>query len=191
MNYIEQKHKHLHKMDYSSGADYGYDQINVGSDNFKDFLNTTNANRLSNIDKIREREVRLLRKIEQIKPSCQENRDRYFTDHCPPSLYTKAGSYIEQQRMNKRRNIEDHYFSGKEMRVNECKASKKEVKEGFEVSDMKYLQEELDAMEKKNDMLILFIFFLAIVIMIQYAKSTNDPQMKVMLISPDKEKPDV
>ena len=128
MNYIEQKHKHLHKMDYSSGADYGYDQINVGSDNFKDFLNTTNANRLSNIDKIREREVRLLRKIEQIKPSCQENRDRYSTDHCPPSLYTKAGSYIEQQRMNKRRNIEDHIFQVRRCASMSVKLRKKKSK---------------------------------------------------------------
>jgi len=165
-------------MDYSAGSDYGYDQINVDSGSLKDFLNTTDANRLHNIDKIRERELRILKKIEQIKPTCQENRDRYESGDTPPSLYSKAGSYIEQRRMEKRKNIENYYYSGREMR-DQCKES--DTKEGF--NDMKYLQHELESAEKKNDMLVVFIFFLAIIIMIQYAKAFNNPQPNVVVVS--------
>lgn len=176
-------------MDYSSGSDYGYDQITSDHDNLKDILNPPYANRLRSIDKINEREVRLLKKIEQIKPSCQETRDSYSMDYCTsPSkgnrLHTKYGSYTEQQRMNKRRNIEDHYFSGREMRVKGCrekKPKKPEIREGF-VSDIQFLQDELDAAEKKNNTLIMFVLFLVVVVMIQYSKVSNDPYQKILLL---------
>ena len=137
-------------MEYSSGTDYGYDQIHIGSEplesaGLNDFVTSTNANRLHNIDKIREREVRLLKKLNQLKP----NMKNY--DYENPSLYNKVGSFIEQQRMDTRKNIEDHYFSGRELRLR--KKKKKRMMEGFK-GNMKYIQDELDASEKKNDTLI-------------------------------------
>ena len=43
-------------MEYSSGASYGYDEINFYPENLNDFLITTDANRLHKIDKIKEEE---------------------------------------------------------------------------------------------------------------------------------------
>lgn len=170
-----------------SGPDYGYDQISVNSDDLKDFLYTTNANRLHDISKIREREVRLLRKINQYKPTCQENRDRNTIDYCHPSIFSKAGSYIEQQRMDTRKNIEDHYYSGRQFRVRDCTDA---TKEGFSTNDMQYLQNELYELEQKNNMLTMFIFFLFIVVMIQYAKVSNDTRPMQVLMMPKEGKRD-
>ena len=111
-------------MEYSSGASYGYDEINFYPENLNDFLITTDANRLHKIDKINERETRLLKKIQNIQPTCSDMRERYKTNYCKPNLYSKLGSYVEQKRMNERDNIEDYYFSGRERRITDCREEK-------------------------------------------------------------------
>ena len=42
-------------------------------------------------------------------------------------------------------------------------------------------EEEMEKMEQKNDMLVLFIFLLVIIVLVQYAKTANDP-MKVLVV---------
>ena len=214
-------------MSYNLGTDYGYDQINVDSNDFRDFLATTDANRLHNINKINERENRLIQKINRYKPTCAENRGRNSIDYCPPGLYSKAGSNIEQNRMEMRKHIEDYYFAGKEYRIGDCQsppqkspqfkpaqerlrnsvknyleADRERVNsthanstranstregfsggEGFDSNDLRYLHDELENMDKKNNMLMLFVFFLVIVVMVQYSKINNNSQpMKLMIL---------
>lgn len=47
--------------------------------------------------------------------------------------------------------------------------------------DIKFLQNEIDEMEKKNNNLIIFIFLLVVIVLVQYAKINNDP-VKVMFL---------
>lgn len=185
-------------MSYNLGTDYGYDQINIDSNDFRDFLSTTDANRLHNIDKINERETRLLQKINRFKPTCAQNRDRNSIDYCPPSLYSKEGSNIEQNRMEMRKNIEDYYFAGKEYRIGDCRAPQQknprlksartpirtDHKEGFDGDDLQYLHDELENIEKKNNMLLLFIFFLVIVVVVQYSKINNSAHPMQLMVLP-------
>jgi hypothetical protein len=103
-----------------SGAEYGNDQVNFDTDDIKDLLYTTNANQLHDVNKIQEREARILRKINEFRPTCQENRTRNNNSDCKPSIFSHAGSYIEQNRMDRRKNIEDFYFGGREARMRDC-----------------------------------------------------------------------
>ena len=186
-----------------SGTEYGNDQVNFDADDIKDLLYTTNANQLHDIDKIQEREARILRKIKEFRPTCQENRTRNNASHCKPSIFSQAGSYIEQNRMDRRSNIEDFYFGDREARMRDCsknrgKKPKKVLfnvddihscsarphkKETFSMGDAQFLQGELDEMEKKNNILVVFIFFLVILVIVQYAKINNGtPPIQVMML---------
>jgi hypothetical protein len=188
-------------MSYNLGTDYGYDQINISSNDFRDFTLTGDANRLNNIDKINERETRLLQKINRFKPTCEQNRDRNSIDYYPPSLYSKKGSNIEQNRMEMRKNIEDYYFAGKEYSIGNCKTPRRVntksnckeafTEEGFNGADLQYLHDELKNIEKKNDMLLLFVFFLVIVVVVQYSKinNTSNP-MQLMILPTGSETPE-
>lgn len=176
-------------MSYSSGIDYGYDQISVEPDDMADLLYTTDANKLHTINKIQERENRLLRKIKEFKPTCQENRQRNSKNYCKPSLFFKEGSYIEHNRMNKRKNIEDYYFGGQEFRGNDCDKSDPDRKESFTTTDVRDLHEELEELEKKNNIMVMFIIFLVVVVIIQYAKINNDAMpIQMMMLPPNPSK---
>ena len=177
-------------MEYSSGASYGYDEINFYPENLNDFLITTDANRLHKIDKINERETRLLKKIQNIQPTCSDMRERYKTNYCKPNLYSKLGSYVEQKRMNERDNIEDYYFSGRERRITDCreeknvKKSEKNVKKS-EKEGFNSMRDELYNMEQKNNTLILLIVFLVIICIVQYTKCSNVKPMVMFLPNPN------
>lgn len=112
-------------MDFNLGSDYGYDQIVVNPKDFREFLATTDANSLHDINTINNRERRILRKIQRFQPTCQENYDRNTMDYCRPDLFSKAGSSIEQDRMHMRKNIEDYYYSGREHRIGDCRDGKR------------------------------------------------------------------
>ena len=47
------------------GTEYGTDQISVGSDNIRDYLNKDDSNELSQINAIRDKEMRLFKKLNQ------------------------------------------------------------------------------------------------------------------------------
>jgi hypothetical protein len=177
-------------MSYNLGSEYGYDQINVNPTDFRDFL-TTDVNQLHDINKIDERERRLLKKINTFQPTCQENYNRNTMNYCRPNLFSKNGSYIEQNRMNMRKNIEDYYYSGMDHKIKNCSPSifskthdKKKITEGFNNDDLQVLQNELNDIEKKNNMLMLFVFFLVLVIIIQYSKINNEHNPIKLMILP-------
>jgi hypothetical protein len=187
---------------YSFGNEYGTDEINVGSYDIRDYLNTNDANNLHQINAIRDREVRILKKIKLYQPTCEQNRNRDVINYCHPNIYSKDGDYLERRRLDNIKNIEDHYFSGRQIRVNDCipdtqKKIPKKIKEGFQstngyddVSDMEYLQKDMEELEKKNNVLIMFVFFLAIIVIIQYAKITNDSKpVQLMLIPQSNQQP--
>lgn len=48
-------------------------------------------------------------------------------------------------------------------------------------NDIKFLQKEIDDMEKKNNNLVIFIFLLVVIVLVQYTKINNDP-VKVMFL---------
>ena len=146
------------------------------------------------INTVRDREVRLLKKLKQYTQTCDQNRNRASIDFCQPNVYSQDGVYDTHRRRDIIDNIENNYYSDspfKNIRVNNCLPSKLKKKssggttvtEGFGVDDVQYLQDELEDLEKKNNMLVLFIFFLVIVVIVQYAKVNNDSKpMQLMFI---------
>lgn len=183
--------------------DYSYDN-EYDTHLIKDFLYTTDANKLDDIDKIRDREMRLLKKINNLSPSKTEFIDYYKKEKCRPSMYSRLGGYIEQNRMEKRNNIEDYYYSGydvpdiyktgREFDLNQTQPTKSDPRqfaiESFkqptirskipyqqqlqQSDDIAYLQNELDMYERQNNIYVFFIFLLFIVIIMQYNKFNID-----------------
>jgi hypothetical protein len=146
---------------YLDIADYGYDQINIGSSDINQILNTLDTNSIHDIDTIREREVRMFSKLNAYQPLQSIPNDKY-----KPNLYGEAGS----ERVKLRRNV----------KAIQLKEKKTESFQG-EMSDIEYLQDELYKMEQKNNMFVIFIFFLVIVVLVQYAKGSNDP-MRILVV---------
>lgn len=109
-------------MSYNPGNFYSSDQIIFDPSDSRDLLNFNNevplinSNSMSNINNIRSMETRLLKKINNIRPSCNQNpycvqypNDPSLTDY-DVKLFSPEGAYIEQKRMDIRNNIEDYYF---------------------------------------------------------------------------------
>lgn len=97
---------------YINNADYGYDQVNVGSDEFNDILRTLDTNNIDNIGTIREREVRMFNKLNSYKPSGFAPYN-----YCSPNLFNATGVQKIQERSNMKQNIEDYYYaSGNNMK---------------------------------------------------------------------------
>lgn len=163
---------------YSFDTEYGTDQISVGSDDIRDYLNSNDSNDLHQINAIRDREVRLLKKINQYSPTCEQNNRNI--DPCNPSVYAKNVIYKEQHRVNEYPPSICKTYPKKRL----PKKSTVSVKEGFQIDDVKYLQGEVETLEKKNDMLVLLIFFLVIVVLIQYAKGNNDNKPMQLMFLP-------
>ena len=164
------------------GTEYGTDQISAGSDNIRDYLNKDDSNELGQINAIRDKEMRLFKKLNSYTPTCESNKNRKFMDYCQQSVYANDGLRREKLRQDIVTDIENKYFSGKEIRVRDCIPDKKEKmkSEGFNnINRLDNLQDKISEIEKKNDMLLLFIFFLVIVVIIQYTK--NIDKMQVMM----------
>jgi hypothetical protein len=112
-------------MSYNPGNFYGNDQISFDPYDARDLLNfntvkpmmdITDSNSVSNVNNIKNMETRLLTKINNIRPSCNKQP---YCKHYPNDqlgkvpLFSPEGSYIEQNRIDIRKNIEDHYFGGR------------------------------------------------------------------------------
>jgi hypothetical protein len=192
---------------YLDNAEYGYDQINIGSSDINQILNTLDTNSIHDIDTIREREVRMFNKLNDYQP-LQSNP---YNDY-QPNLYGEAGSERVRSRRNVKEDIEKYYYgtgsvlkdqlkypsetnqttidypmlyrkqtpSLSQLKAMQLKEKKTESFQG-EISDMEYLQDELYKMEQKNNMFVIFIFFLVIVVLVQYAKGSNDP-MRILVV---------
>jgi len=109
-------------MSYNPGNFYGNDQIVFDPSDSRDLLNFNSekpiidSNSMSDINNIKNMETRLLKKINNIRPSCNQNPHcvQYPNDpnylNSKVNLFSPEGAYIEQNRMDIRKNIEDYYF---------------------------------------------------------------------------------
>ena len=162
------------------GTEYSTDQISAGSDNIRDYLNMDDSNELSQINAIRDKEMRLFKKLNSYTPTCESNKNRKYMDYCQQSVYVNDGMNLEKLRQDIINDIENKYFLGREIRVRDCIPDKTEKiqTEGF--NNFNNLQDKISEIEKKNDMLLLFIFFLVIVVIIQYTKNIDKMQVMMM-----------
>jgi hypothetical protein len=124
-------------------------------DSFNLALSTTDANSLHEINNIRIRENRMFKKL----------KDLQSTQSAPNKDCTSCSV-----RGNQKVNI-------KEPRISEAFGQKK--------NDIDFLQNEINIMDKKNSNLIIFIFLLVIIVLIQFAKSNNDPVKIYMMRAPE------
>lgn len=178
---------------YLTGEEYGYDQISVGSDEFNETLKTLDTNSIHKIPTIREREMRLFNKMNNY----EDNRKKLAPfDVCDPNLFSLGGVQRKNLRDNMKENIERYYYGTGDSENIQLKYAKKRTCDHYpqiitdepmkrepmiNPNDMEYLQEEMDELERKNNILVLFIFFLVVIVLVQYSKSNNDP-MKVLIL---------
>jgi hypothetical protein len=192
---------------YLDNADYGYDQINIGSSDINQILNTLNTNSINDIDTIREREVRMFNKLNSYQTIQSNPHDKYT-----PNFYGESGSEGVRLSRNVKEDIEKYYNGTGSVLKDQLKypsehnqrtfkypmvyrnqtpslsqlnpiqlKEKKTESSQSDVSDIEYLQDELYKMEQKNNMFVIFIFFLVIVVLVQYAKGSND-HMRILVV---------
>lgn len=172
---------------YLDNADYGYDQIKVGSSEFNRILDTLDTNIINNIDTVREREIRMFNKLNAYQPiqtpskaklahfnSANHNLFNFGDEHYVQCDMNHPSMLYMKQTPPKKANERKEGFNEKYKRV-----------QLEEYNNIEQLQDEIENMEQKNNMLLLFIFFLVVIILVQYAKHNNDP-LKILLVPVDK-----
>jgi hypothetical protein len=160
---------------YSFGHEYGTDQINVGFDNVHENLYMDDVNDLHQINAIRDRELRLMKKINQYKPTHKQPKNTHGGFVRSPNIYSENSIPRENQLIDDRYNNVTPTPPQKQIQS---------VNDGFQADDVKYLQNELMELEKKNNVLVAFVFFLVIIVLIQYAKTNNDNKPMQFMILP-------
>ncbi len=185
---------------YDALVGYGTDEFYVNSDDLDSFASeyTPDYLRGPSVSKIRDRELRMMNKVNQYMPTCDYNKHQTNIDYCQkqPDMYSLKGVYDQQKRQSRRENIEKHYFSGREIRVKgDCDQASpikqniqqpapvqqhKSKKEGFSGGN----QQEVVELQQKNDMLVFFIFILAVVIIVQFFKRQTPKYVHVFPIGP-------
>ena len=181
---------------YDALVGYGTDEFHVSSDDLDGFAGdfTTDYLRETSVSKIRDRELRMMNKVNQYMPTHDYNKHQNNIDYCRnyPDMYSSKGVYDQQKRQSRRENIEQHYFSGREIRERADPQHHKppqqhkpprrtnddSKKEGFNTG---YHQEIME-LQQKNDMLVFFIFILAIVVIIQFSKRQTPKYVHVFPI---------
>jgi len=165
---------------FSFGAEYGNDQISAGSDYY---INYDEVNYLSQINKIKNKEDRIYKKINKLSECPRSGK---IIDYCKTSVYANDGSGRERTRQAIIDDIENQYFSGREP-VKSCnpapieklnampivmqsnkepfKSSQRNPAERFDDTD------RFNELEKNNTMLMYLVLFLVVIIMVQYSKS--------------------
>lgn len=159
---------------YLTGDEYGYDQINVGSDEFSQFFKTLDSNNINDIDTIRNREVRLFNKMSNTMENPTISSKPLLSD--PGHNYQGFEKYYEKKIPHKKMTYIDSY---PQILKDAYKESMADVKKP--VSNIHNLENEIMELDKKNNMLVIFIFFLLIVIITQYSKK-NDDSVKFIII---------
>jgi len=109
---------------------------------------------LNNTNMIKNREMRILKKFEEYSP-------KYNTISSVDS--------------------EPYYLPS----INKINKKNKDVNEisKVNISDIKFLHNEMENLEQKNNMLLIFIFFLVFIVIIQYSTiNNNNMPFRVMLI---------
>lgn len=172
-------------MSYEFGDFYGSDQIHVGIDDVSEYSNPFDVNRPGGVKTINTRETRLMNKIKHYTPSC-ERKQELATEK--PDFFTKDGMYETNRRNNIRKNIELKYFGNREVRDKpDCKSehfnkspskprNKPQPNTESVNEQLKLIYVDMLELEKKNNILILFIFFLAVVVLVQYSKLNHITQ---------------
>ncbi len=186
-------------MSYGFGDEYGDDQIHVGVEDVREYLGPFDVNRPGGVKSINARETRLRKKIQQYTPSCERKREMALES---PDFFTRDGMYETRRRKEIRDNIERKYYGDRELRDGpdckfECphkeqftqvqsKLANSQNGQKSQQNQMNTMHQEMLEMEKKNNMLVMFIFFLAVVILVQYSKLRNDPRSMQFLVMPNK-----
>jgi hypothetical protein len=160
-------------MSYNSGADYGCDQINIDSNDFRDFLLHNDNNVIDNITKINERETRLLKKINKFKSVDRNDIDQKFIDKYK---LLRKDPHVRNYKSNQHQNTRLKYER------NNTRTNNTDV---FNYDGLQYLHDELKNIEKKNDMILLFMFFLVVVVVVQYLKINNNKNPTQLMILPE------
>lgn len=173
-------------MSYGFGDEYGNDQIHVGFEDIREHLSPFDVNRPGGVKSINTRETRLRKKIQQYTPSCERKQELAKE---APNFFTQDGMYETHRRQAIRDNIEFKYFGSREVRNGPtCKGKERfnNDEPQIEPSDnCQKMYQELLELEKKNNILVMFVFFLAIVVLVQYSKLNNDPRSLQFLVMPN------
>jgi hypothetical protein len=167
---------------YSDGINYGYDEINVNSSNFTDNGDHFESN---GIKSIKSRERRLQQKLHMNMPGPGDLRvDHYSESGCDN---TKIRRQIIQQP-------EDYFVMGqndynKKAHTLESFKGKlqKQTNRNIKLLTTKNnkLQEDIEDLEYQNKMLTFFIYFLIIIIIVQYSNTYNvTKSINVTLVDP-------
>jgi hypothetical protein len=152
-----------------------YDRFET-DDSFNIAVSTTDANSLHEINNIRTRENRMFKKLKELQ-STQSAPNKDCTSCCDTNICGVRGNQKVNARNNIKNNIEDYSMNNlDETRISEAFGQKK--------NDIDFLQNEINIMDKKNSNLIIFIFLLVIIVLIQFAKSSNDPVKVYMMHVP-------
>jgi hypothetical protein len=180
-------------MSYLSGGEYGYDQIHVGVEDIQAYAGPFDVNRPDGVTALKNRETRLFKKIKNYAPSCERKREMAHED---PDFFTRDGMYETHRRQQIRDNIERYRFGDKELRDKadcKCKCNKESMSSSNSSNNssndssneqLNDIRHEIMEIEKKNNMLVLFVFFLAVVVLVQYSKLHNDPSAMRVLMMP-------
>ena len=159
---------------YLSGEEYGYDQINVGSDEFSQIFKTLDTD--SNIDLIRNRENRIFNKINSTIEQPVKNLFNTSPVLNKPDNVSDMYQIFEKYYEKKMKPKEMPYMCRYPQVLNYQKNN------GIEpMTDMASLETEVMELDKKNNMLTVFIFFLVVIILIQYTKSPTE-QVRFVVI---------
>ena len=138
---------------YSLGTEYGTDQINSNSSVFPDFLRRDNYNDFHQINKIKDREIRLYEKIKAY--NINKNKECFNHHTIPLTTYSK--------------NIPDKKILHKTKSTAQDSCSGYYVNQAPDNTDI--LKTEIENLEKKNNTLIFLLCIFVVVILTQYSKS--------------------
>jgi hypothetical protein len=151
---------------YSSGDQIGYDEISFNPSNVMDFNSNLGYYKSSDI---KERERKLQQKINDM-------------------VDTKPMSYRDMWEKRKLvAEIEDTQIANHHKQV----LTQPQRTESFEAyANSEKLRRDLIELERKNDMFIMLIFFLFVIVVIQYSRINNDGPAQthyVIVPVPDKQ----
>jgi len=201
---------------YLDSADYGYDQINVRSCEFNQVLKTLDSNSIHHIDNIREREIRMFNKLNEYQP--QSKKKTQSKDYNPNLFSIDGERRIQERRYVKDHIEDYYQGSGNNFKDSmeyphpneQVTASypesmyraqtphftpkKKQCEpEGFhdriiDSDNIENLHDDIEHMKQKNNILVMLIFFLTVIVLVQYAKSNNDPVRLIFVSDKNQDK---
>jgi hypothetical protein len=181
-------------MDHSFADDigFGYDQISVSLSEFNYNTEGLDANSFNKISTVREREDRILKKLNVLQPPCINGNTRQSNGVCNPDLSSVDGVRRVQHRRDVKNNIENYFhtagnyldkqlvYENNEPPIHTLiQNNKKEPVGNIEsfsnsiINNVDLLQKELDDVMHRNDMLTIFIYVLLLVVIITILRDNS------------------